>query len=34
VEIPLYRYRRHENNLTNDQKKVDYYNGKVQQKFA
>jgi len=34
VELPLYRYRRHKENLTNNQKRVNFFNGKIQQKYA
>jgi glycosyltransferase involved in cell wall biosynthesis len=33
VELPLYRYRRHEGNLTNNEAEMEYYNGKLREKF-
>ena len=32
VELPLYRYRRHSENMTNDKAAIDYYNTKVDEK--
>lgn len=32
LQLPLYRYRRHENNLTNDEKKMDEYRLKLDSK--
>ena len=29
IALPLYRYRKHENNMTNDKKKVEEYNKKL-----
>jgi glycosyltransferase involved in cell wall biosynthesis len=33
IELPLYRYRKHKANLTNDQASVDYYNTKILSKY-
>ena len=32
LELPLYRYRRHENNITNDQEALDYHDQKLREK--
>ena len=32
VEIPLYRYRRHTDNITNDKKEMDYHLKKLKKK--
>ena len=32
LELPLYRYRRHENNITNDHKALDYHDKKLKEK--
>jgi hypothetical protein len=32
AEIPLYRYRRHKNNITNDKKAMDYHLEKLKKK--
>ena len=32
LELPLYRYRRHERNITNDQEALDHHNKKLKQK--
>ena len=32
LELPLYRYRRHEKNITNDRKALDYHNKKLKEK--
>ena len=32
LELPLYRYRRHETNITNDQEALDYHEKKLKQK--
>ena len=32
LELPLYRYRRHENNITNDQEALDYHDQKLKEK--
>ena len=29
LELPLYRYRRHESNMTNNSQKMDLYNEKI-----
>ena len=34
VELPLYRYRMHKDNLTNDQAAVDYYEAKIHEKHS
>ena len=34
LELPLYRYRRHERNITNDQKASDYHDKKLKQKHG
>jgi len=33
LELPLYRYRRHENNITNDKASLHYHNEKLKKKF-
>jgi glycosyltransferase involved in cell wall biosynthesis len=33
VELPLYRYRKHMDNITNDDSLVTYYNGKIVSKY-
>ena len=32
VELPLYRYRKHENNMTNNKKVMNYYDKKLKEK--
>lgn len=34
VKLPLYRYRRHENNMTNDVKKMDIFDKKLNEKYS
>tara|TARA_Y100000589_G_scaffold332324_1_gene391760 strand:+ start:19075 stop:19752 length:678 start_codon:yes stop_codon:yes gene_type:complete len=34
LELPLYRYRKHENNMTNNQKVLDEYNNKLISKYG
>jgi glycosyltransferase involved in cell wall biosynthesis len=34
VDLPLYRYRRHRDNLTNDKAAVEYYDAKVSEKHS
>jgi len=33
VRLPLYRYRRHENNMTNNTEKMDFYKDKLNEKY-
>jgi len=34
LEMPLYRYRRHDSNLTNNHKKMEYFNQKLNNKYS
>lgn len=34
LELPLYRYRKHDNNMTNNREKMEYYNNKLNQKHG
>jgi glycosyltransferase involved in cell wall biosynthesis len=34
VQLPLYRYRRHETNITNDRERIKHYKGKLHAKHA
>jgi glycosyltransferase involved in cell wall biosynthesis len=34
VDLPLYRYRKHRDNLTNNESLLAYYNGKIEEKYS